>query len=139
MLILKPIVGGGTGISGACGLPSAKCAPKPPPCALRFSAKPTRGPATGAHVLEPLHLTQDLCAPPGMSHSILYSLFCVVYTLEGRVLKPSPLSRALSPANIVVNIIIIRREKVEKVCEGIFARLVINITPRRRPRTISRL
>ena len=33
---------------------------RPLPCALRFSAKPTRGPAPGAHVLEPLHLTPDL-------------------------------------------------------------------------------
>ena len=30
------------------------------PCALRFSAKATRGPAPGAHVLEPLHPTPDL-------------------------------------------------------------------------------
>ena len=32
--------------------------------------KPTRGPEPGAHVLEPLHLTSDLCAPPRMSLSI---------------------------------------------------------------------
>ena len=74
MLILKPIIGGGTGFSGACGLPLAWRALKPQPCALRFSAKPTRGSAPGAHVREPLHLTPDLCAPPRCRslYSILY-------------------------------------------------------------------
>ena len=49
MSILKPTAGGGAGFPGACGLPSAWCALRPLPCALRFSAKPTRGPDLGAH------------------------------------------------------------------------------------------
>ena len=53
-------VGGGKGFSGACGLPSAWRVLRPLPCALRFSAKATRGPAPGVHVFEPLHLTPDL-------------------------------------------------------------------------------
>ena len=47
------------------------------PCPLRCSAKPTRGSAPGAHVLEPLHLTPDLCAPPGCR-----SLFSILYSLS---------------------------------------------------------
>ena len=33
-----------------------------------------------AHVLEPLHLTQDLCAPPRMS--LFYSLFSILCRLS---------------------------------------------------------
>ena len=60
MLTRKPNVGGGAGFSGACVLPSAWRVLRPLPCPLRFSAKATRGPAPGAHVFEPLHLTPDL-------------------------------------------------------------------------------
>ena len=60
MLTRKPFVGGGAGFSGACGLPSAWHVLRPLPCPLRFSAKATRGPAPGAHVFEPLHLTPTI-------------------------------------------------------------------------------
>ena len=91
--------------SVACGLPSAWRALRPPPCALRFSATPTRGSAPGAHVLEPLHLTPDLCARPGCRSlfSILYSLssflvlLCVWLRSCGRFTSPTP---SMSPRGI---------------------------------------
>ena len=60
MSTLRLTAGGGAGFSGACGPASAWRVLRPLPCALRFSAKATRGPAPGAHVFEPLHLTPDL-------------------------------------------------------------------------------
>ena len=59
MSILKPAAGGGAGFSGACGLPPAWGVLRPLPCALRISAKATRGPV-GAHALETQYLTPDL-------------------------------------------------------------------------------
>ena len=77
MLTRKPTVGGEAGSSGVCGLPSAWRVLRPQPCPLRFSAKATRGPAPGALVFEPLHLTPDSgsLSPPRISLSFLSCLF----------------------------------------------------------------
>ena len=66
-----------SGSSGVCGLPSAWRVLRPQPCPLRFSAKATRGPAPGALVFEPLHLTPDSgsLSPPRISLSFLSCLF----------------------------------------------------------------
>ena len=46
------------------------------------------GASPGAHVLEPLHLTPDLCALPRMSLPILYSLFSVVFLSPSMCVAP---------------------------------------------------
>ena len=96
----KPTVGGGAGFSGAW-LPSAWRVLRPLPCALRFSAKATRGPAPGAPVFEPLHLTPDLYPPLDVALYSLLSffvlLFCVRPRSYGHFTSPTP---SMSPCGI---------------------------------------
>ena len=71
---------------------------RPLPCPLRFSAKATRGPAPGALVFEPLHLTPDSgsLSPHRMSLSILSCLslsFCVCPEVTVTSLHPPRLCR----------------------------------------------
>ena len=79
MLTRKPTVGGEAGFSGACGPPSAWHVLRPLPCPRRFSAKATCGPAPGAQVFEPLHLTPDLRAPTGCHSPFSLSFFVFLY------------------------------------------------------------
>ena len=77
MLTRKPTVGGGAGFSGACGPPSAWLVLRRLPWPRRFLAKAIRGPAPGAPVLEPLHLTPMSSGSWGHHRTSIYILFCL--------------------------------------------------------------
>ena len=75
MMTRKPTVGDGAASSVACGPPSAWPVLRRLPWPRRFLAKAIRGPAPGAPVLEPLHLTHILGPPPDVSLRSLLSFF----------------------------------------------------------------
>ena len=91
----KPTVGGGAGFSGACALPSAWRVLRPLLCALRFSAKPTRGPEPGTHALEQHNLTPDLLATTGCR-----SLFSVVFLCPSVCVCPEVTVTSLHPPRL---------------------------------------
>ena len=73
----KPTVGGGAASSGACGPPSAWLVLRRLPWPRKFLAKAIRGPAPGAPVLEPLHLTPMSSGSWGHHRTSIYILFCL--------------------------------------------------------------
>ena len=79
--------------------PSAWYVLRPLPCRRRFSAKATCGPAPGAQVFEPLHLTPDLRAPTGCRSQFSLVLLCLS-TLSFCMCSPEVTVTSLHPPRL---------------------------------------
>ena len=101
MMTRKPTVGDGAASSGACGHPSAWPALRRLPWPRRFLAKTIRGPAPGAHVLEPLPLTRILGSPTDVSLRSLLSFFVFLYlsVCEASKLRSLPFTHPIYVAS----------------------------------------